>query len=169
MSEIIHMGAADDVQFKNAMAMMAAAVKVVTTDGPAGRAGLTVTAACSVCQEPPRLLVCVNVTASAHPFLQQNGKLTLNILATDQQDVAMAFAGKVAQEKRFDLGDWTEDDLGQPSLQGACARFTCSVHETMQSGTHTIFICNVHVASGDKDKLPLIYFDRNMMPLAKVA
>ncbi|WEO74321.1 flavin reductase family protein [Agrobacterium vitis] len=169
MSEIIHMGAADDVQFKDAMAMMAAAVKVVTTDGPAGRAGLTVTAACSVCQEPPRLLVCVNVTASAHPFLQQNGRLTLNILAADQQDVAMAFGGKVAQEKRFDLGEWTEDDLGQPSLQGACARFTCSVHETMQSGTHTIFICNVHVASGDKDKLPLIYFDRNMMPLAKVA
>ncbi|MGV1894903.1 MULTISPECIES: flavin reductase family protein [Rhizobium/Agrobacterium group] len=169
MCETIHRVTADDAQFKDAMAMMAAAVKVVTTSGPAGRAGLTVTAACSVCQDPPRLLVCVNGTASAHPFLLQNARLTLNILATDQQEIAMAFAGKVTQEKRFNIGEWTEDECGQPSLRGACAHFTCSVHETMQSGTHTIFICDVHVASADKDKLPLIYFDRNMMPLAKVA
>lgn len=169
MSERITLGAADEVQFKDAMAMMAAAVKVVATDGPAGRAGLTVTAACSVCQEPPRLLVCVNTNASAHPVVQRNAMLTLNILAIDQQDIAMAFAGKVAQQQRFAVGEWAGDELGQPALRGACARFSCSVHETLLSGTHTIFICDVHFASGNRDKLPLVYFDRNMTSIAQVA
>lgn len=157
------------VQFKDAMAMMAAAVQVVTTDGPAGRGGLTVTAACSVCQDPPRLLVCVNSSASAHPYIHANGRLSLNVLATGQEDVAMAFAGKVAPELRFDIGSWSWDDLGQPVLHGACAHFSCVVHETLTSGTHTIFVCDVHNAQGEKGRLPLLYHDRIMVPLAKVA
>lgn len=162
-------GAADADRFKDAMAMMAAAVKIVTTDGMAGRGGLTVTAACSVSQEPPRLLVCVNTTASAHPIFLENGRLNLNVLAEDQEAVAGAFAGQVSPEKRFEIGRWSVDELGQPALEGACARFSCSVHETMRSGTHTIFVCDVHVASGEKGRLPLIYFDRSMTTLPQVA
>ncbi|NSZ03184.1 flavin reductase [Agrobacterium tumefaciens] len=151
------------------MAMMAAAVKVVTTDGQAGRGGLTVTAACSVSQEPPRLLVCVNTTASAHPIVLENGRLSLNILSNGQEAVAGAFGGQVAPEKRFEIGEWTVDELGQPALEGACARFSCSIHETMRSGTHTIFVCDVHAASGDRVRMPLVYFDRNMTTLPQVA
>ncbi|WP_233124586.1 flavin reductase family protein [Agrobacterium vaccinii] len=156
---------ADTRDFKDAMSMMAAAVQVVTTDGSAGRAGLTVTAACSVCQEPPRLLVCVNTNASAHPAVIENGRLSLNILSTEHGDIAAAFGGKLPPEKRFELGKWTSDELGQPLLEGACAHFSCSVHETLQSGTHTIFVCNVHFATGNKGSLPLVYFDRNMTTL----
>ncbi|MGR6467673.1 flavin reductase family protein [Rhizobium sp. PAMB 3182] len=162
-------GAANADRFKDAMAMMAAAVKVVTTDGKAGRGGLTVTAACSVCQEPPRLLVCVNTTASAHPIVLENGRLSLNILSEGQEAVAAAFGGQVSPEKRFEIGQWTVDELGQPVLEGACARFSCSVHETMRSGTHTIFVCDVHIASGERGSVPLIYFNRSIMTLPQVA
>ncbi|NKK75282.1 flavin reductase [Rhizobium leguminosarum bv. viciae] len=151
------------------MAMMAAAVKVVTTDGKAGRGGLTVTAACSVSQEPPRLLVCVNTTASAHPIVLENGRLSLNILSKGQEEVAGAFGGQVSPEKRFEIGRWIIDELGQPALEGACARFSCSVHETMRSGTHTIFVCDVHAASRERGHQPLVYFDRNMITLPLVA
>lgn len=156
-------------KFKDAMAMMAAAVKVVTTDGKAGRGGLTVTAACSVSQEPPRLLVCVNTTASAHPIVLENGRLSLNVLSNGQEAVAGAFGGQVSPERRFEIGQWTIDELGQPALEGVCARFSCSVHETMQSGTHTIFVCDVHAASREKGRQPLVYFDRNMITLPRVA
>jgi flavin reductase len=161
--------ASDMAKFKDAMAMMAAAVKVVTTDGKAGRGGLTVTAACSVSQEPPRLLVCVNTTASAHPIVLENGRLSLNILSKGQEEVAGAFGGQVSPEKRFEIGRWTVDELGQPALEGACARFSCSVHETMRSGTHTIFVCDVHAASRERGHQPLVYFDRNMITLPLVA
>ncbi|NTH22944.1 flavin reductase [Agrobacterium rhizogenes] len=151
------------------MAMMAAAVKIVTTDGPGGRAGLTVTAACSVSQEPPRLLVCVNTNASAHPVALKNGRLSLNILSDAHHDIASAFGGRLPPDKRFDLGEWLTDEFGQPLLEGACAHFSCSVHETLESGTHTIFVCNVHSARGNSNVRPLVYFDRTMMTLPQVA
>ncbi|WP_321384436.1 flavin reductase family protein [Rhizobium sp.] len=165
----IKISAANADRFKDAMAMMAAAVKVVTTDGKAGRGGLTVTAACSVCQEPPRLLVCVNTTASAHPIILDNGRLSLNVLSEGQEAVAGAFGGQVSPEKRFEIGHWTVDELGQPALEGACARFSCFVHEAIRSGTHTIFLCDVHLASDEKGRLPLIYFDRSIITLPQVA
>lgn len=159
----------DAANFKGAMARMAAAVKVLATDGKAGRGGLTVTAACSVSQQPPRLLVCVNKTASAHSILLQNGRLSLNILSDGQEAVAGAFGGQISPEKRFEIGEWTIDELGQPALKGACARFSCSIHETMQSGTHTIFVCDVHAASSEPGPQPLVYCDRSMVILPRVA
>ena len=48
-----------DIQaFRGAMAKLAAAVNVITTDGQHGRAGFTATAVCSVTDQPPMLLVC---------------------------------------------------------------------------------------------------------------
>ncbi|MDR6101538.1 flavin reductase (DIM6/NTAB) family NADH-FMN oxidoreductase RutF [Agrobacterium larrymoorei] len=169
MSTDKNIEAAENANFKNAMAMMAAAVEVVATDGKAGRGGLTVTAACSVSQEPPRLLVCVNTSASAHRVVVENGRLSLNILAKGQEAVAGAFGGKVPPEQRFEVGEWGSDELGQPILKDACARFSCSIHDTMRSGTHTIFLCDVHVADSQRGPLPLVYFDRMMTTLPQVA
>ena len=38
--------------FRNAMARLGAAVNIITTDGPAGRAGFTASAVCSVTDTP---------------------------------------------------------------------------------------------------------------------
>ncbi|GEB48536.1 flavin reductase family protein [Streptomyces cacaoi] len=43
------------------MGNAATGVTVVTTDGPHGRYGQTVSAMCSVSADPPALLVCVTV------------------------------------------------------------------------------------------------------------
>ena len=61
--------------FRNAMSVLASAVNVVTTDGPAGRAGFTATAVCSVSDEPPSLLVCLNRSASVYDIFQANDHL----------------------------------------------------------------------------------------------
>ncbi|MET4385446.1 flavin reductase (DIM6/NTAB) family NADH-FMN oxidoreductase RutF [Bradyrhizobium sp. F1.4.3] len=52
--------------YRDAMARLGAAVSIVTTDGPAGRAGFTASAACSVTDDPPTLLVCMNRASSAY-------------------------------------------------------------------------------------------------------
>lgn len=39
---------ADKASFRDAMAHVGAAVNIITTDGPAGRAGFTASAVCSV-------------------------------------------------------------------------------------------------------------------------
>ena len=48
--------------YREAMARLGAAVNVITTDGPGGRAGFTASAVCSVTDSPPTLLVCANRT-----------------------------------------------------------------------------------------------------------
>lgn len=54
------------LEYRNAMARLGAAVNIVTTDGVAGRAGFAATAVCSVSDNPPTLLVCLNRNASAY-------------------------------------------------------------------------------------------------------
>ena len=48
------------LEFRDAMARVCAPVNIITTDGPAGRGGFTATAMCSVSDDPPTLLVCMN-------------------------------------------------------------------------------------------------------------
>ena len=48
--------------YREAMARLGAAVNVIATDGPGGRAGFTASAVCSVTDTPPTLLVCANRT-----------------------------------------------------------------------------------------------------------
>src|SRR3981189_248751 len=50
----------DPTAFREAMSRLGAAVHVITTAGPAGKAGTTATAVCSVTDAPPTLLVCLN-------------------------------------------------------------------------------------------------------------
>ncbi|TGV53477.1 flavin reductase, partial [Mesorhizobium sp. M2D.F.Ca.ET.160.01.1.1] len=45
--------------YRDAMSHFAGHVHVVTTDGPAGKRGATVIAACSVSDTPPTILVCL--------------------------------------------------------------------------------------------------------------
>ncbi len=51
------MNIVDQQTFRDAMSCMGAAVNIITTDGPAGRAGFTASAVCSVTDTPPTLLV----------------------------------------------------------------------------------------------------------------
>ena len=62
-------------EFRQAMAHLAAAVNIVTTEGPHGKLGITVTAVCSVTDTPPTVLVCVNKRSAAHDIFQNNGVL----------------------------------------------------------------------------------------------
>ena len=62
----------DKQSFKKAMRHCAGAVALVTVGTePGRRTGLTVTSACSLSDDPPSLLVCVNRNASAHATIRE--------------------------------------------------------------------------------------------------
>ena len=88
------MNAVPKSDYRDAMARLGAAVHVITTDGPGGRAGFTASAVCSVTDEPPTLLVCLNRSASVYPAFQANGVLCVNALAAGQQQLSSLFGGK---------------------------------------------------------------------------
>ncbi len=155
--------------FKKGMRELAAAVNIVTAAHNGTQDGLTATAACSVSAEPPQLLICVNKDASGHDLIQESGKFALNVLARDQEKVAMRFAGMDGSDRseRFDLGEWSELVTVTPCLDGALVNFDCEVTEQITAGTHSIFIGHiVGSRTGDKDGAPLLYGDGQFTGLA---
>ena len=131
--------------FKKGMRELAAAVNVITAAHDGKQDGLTATAACSVSAEPPQLLICVNTEAGEHNLIKESGKLVLNILARDQEDIAMRFAGMDGADRseRFGLGTWSELTTGTPCLDGALVNFDCEVAQQITAGTHSIFIGHI--------------------------
>ena len=71
--------------YREAMARLGAAVNVITTDGPGGKAGFTASAVTSVTDTPPTLLVCANRTNDSYPAMRQNGVLCVNTLTPGER------------------------------------------------------------------------------------
>lgn len=154
--------------FRSAMAHLAAAVNVITTDGPHGRAGFTATAVCSVTDQPPTLLVCINRSASAFEAFAGNGSVCVNTLANGHEALSNAFGGKTPQAERFALGDWTAGPSGAPMLEGATLAFDCKVAKTVSVGTHDILFCEVVHIRHQADADVLVYFNRGYHPVGPV-
>ena len=146
--------------YRHAMAKLAAAVNIVTTDGPGGRAGFTASAVCSICADPATLLICLNRSASAHAFFRANPSLCVNVLTPLHRDIAAAFAGKIPMAQRFDTGNWISAVTGAPVLADAAASFDCRIVERNPVGTHTLLLCEVIHARHREDSDALVYFSR---------
>ena len=82
-------------RFLNGMSHAACTVNVVTTDGPAGRAGVTVSAMSSVSADTdkPTLLVCVHHMSPAATAIVENRVFCVNVLRDDQSHISDTFAG----------------------------------------------------------------------------
>ena len=102
------------------MSRFAAAVLLVTTDGPAGLRGVTVSAACSVSDDPATMLVCLNQGSVHNRRFSGNGNFAVNVLASGSERLARAFAGEggLSVEERFALADWDRRVRWSPSTAG---------------------------------------------------
>ena len=147
--------------YRGAMARLAAAVNAVTTQGPAGLGGFTASAVCSVTDDPPTLIVCVNLASRQNEIIRSNRVLCVNTLAADQAEIATLFSTKeLPIEQRFAVGQWTTLATGSPVLQGAIASFDCKVVERLERGTHSVIFCEVQAIRVRTDGEPLLYVDR---------
>ncbi|MFG1399024.1 flavin reductase [Roseixanthobacter pseudopolyaromaticivorans] len=146
--------------YRDAMSRVGAAVNVVTTDGPGGKAGFTASAVCSVTDSPPTLLVCLNRGSSVSAAFQANGVLCVNTLAPSHKGLSNLFGGKTPMEERFAAAQWAPCATGAPMLADAVAAFDCRVARTVDVGTHCVLFCEVvGIAAGGTPEA-LIYFGR---------
>ncbi len=148
--------------YREAMAQLGAAVNVITTGGPGGRAGFTASAVCSVTDTPPTLLVCANRTNDSYPAMKANGVLCVNTLTGRQEQISPVFAGLTdrSMEARFDSGVWTTLVTGAPVLQGAAVVFDCRIDQVVEVGTHDVFFCIVEGVQVGSVHEVLIYYGR---------
>ncbi len=147
--------------FVAAMRANVTAVNLVTTDGPAGRFGITVSAVSSVSAEPPLILACVNRRSPAVAAIARNGVFCANALNADQAHIADCFAGRPRQGQAFDFGcgTWLPGRSGAPELAGAVASLDCAVFAQHSAGSHEIFIGRV-LGVISRALPPLLYWDR---------
>lgn len=142
--------------FLAAMRRVAATVTVVTTDGPAGLAGATVSAFTSLSADPPAVLVCLRADSKIAQTVLENGAFCVNVLPEDAADLARAFACPPGDDpaEHFRGLDIVAGAYG-PLLPRATT-FSCALTEHVLHNTHAICIGAVRGLSLAEEK-PLTY------------
>ncbi|WP_208998492.1 flavin reductase [Roseibium aquae] len=155
--------------FREAMSRVATAVHVVTTDGPGGRMGATVSAFCSVSDEPPSVLICLNRSTRLHAAILKNRVFCVNTLSEGHEDVSDAFAGRgqLAMEDRFARTSWAPLATGCPALEDASLSVDCGVFSLSEVGTHSVIIGTVSDIRMRESGRSLIYIQRGYRSLPK--
>lgn len=138
----------------------AASVCVVTLPGDEDLNGMTITAATSFSMDPPAVLICVNKAASVASRLQLDQQFGLTLLASDQEEIADAFAKSPSGRDRFTHGEWAHTQTA-PRLSGAVSNLTCTVVETIAYGSHVAVIGRVEEVLNDPSGIGLLYYNGN--------
>jgi flavin reductase (DIM6/NTAB) family NADH-FMN oxidoreductase RutF len=143
----------DDRQFRTAMGKFATGVTVITTDVDGDVHGMTANAFMSVSLGPKLVVVSIGEKARILEKIKQSKTFSVNILAADQQELSMIFAGQLKEhrEVEFDRLD------GKPVLKGAVAQIACEVSAEHLEGDHTLFIgrvTDIHL----EDAEPLVFY-----------
>lgn len=152
----------DSARFREAMSHVAASVHIITTDGPAGLAGITATSVASITVEPPMMLFCINRNSPSAVRMIKNGVFCINTLAPAHEALADIFAGRTDHhlEERFTSGKWTKLVTGAPVLIGAVAAFDCRLVEVKDVATHYIVIGAVEAVEFGPEANNLTYAHR---------
>jgi flavin reductase len=154
--------AVDAGRFREAMSRYGAAVHIITTDGERGKGGFTATAVCSVSDDPPTLLVCVNRKSQGGAVLAANGVFCVNTLAAGDEELSNMFAGRtgVATADRFASGAWETLATGAPILTSATVACDCRVVEINAVGSHNVIFGVVEAVKLGPPLPALVYHGR---------
>ncbi|MEU8197956.1 flavin reductase family protein [Microbispora amethystogenes] len=145
--------------FRALMSLFPTGVAVVGAMDDAGRPwGMTCSSLCSVCLEPPTLLVCLRTRSPTLNALLDSGTFTLNLLHDSARDVAELFASGAPD--RFERTPWhLPEAAGGPHLADAAhAVGDCEVESSRQVGDHTVVFARVlRVRVAGSGAAPLMY------------
>lgn len=143
--------------FLDTMASAASSVSVVTTEDAGASHGATVSAFCSLSVDPPMILVSLDNSSRLLRHIRNSGRFGLNLLASDQSDLARRFASKA--EGKFEGVDH-ELAAGVPRLAGTAGWVSCELHAEVPGGDHTILLGTV-VDAATTGRAPLTYYSRS--------
>ncbi|MGE0279100.1 MAG: LysR substrate-binding domain-containing protein [Rhizobiaceae bacterium] len=151
-------------RFLESMSRVASAVTVVTTDGDAGRFGVTVSSMTSVSADTsrPSLLVSIHHLSPAGEAIRKNRRFCANVLSGNQSFVSDLFSGrhKHLNDDRFGAVAWHAGATGSPIIEGAIVSLDCQLKTALFWGTHFILIGEVEQIALSRQRSPLVYANR---------
>ncbi len=128
----------DLVQLRKCFGQFATGVTVITYAVDGVPRGATVNSFTSVSMDPPLVLVAIGRQANAATGLNA-APFVVNVLATDQLDLALHFAGR----PRPGLTVPWELECRTPRLRGCVARIGCAPWKSVDAGDHILFLGKV--------------------------
>ncbi|MFB3167741.1 flavin reductase family protein [Neobacillus sp. 179-C4.2 HS] len=154
----------DDRQFRTAMGKFATGVTVITTELDGDIHGMTANAFMSVSLDPKLVVISIGEIAKILNKIKESKMFTVNILAADQQELSLIFAGQIKDPRQveFDRLD------GKPVLAGACVQVACEVSTAHVEGDHTLFIgkvTDIHL----EEKEPLVFVNGKYRELVGIS
>lgn len=136
--------------------MFATGVTIVTARAANGRLmGLTANSFNSVSLHPPLVLWSLYHAAASMAVFSSGSHYAINILASDQQDLAARFASNGVD--RWAGVQFAEGAGGAPLLAGAAATFECFNRSRYDEGDHVIFVGEVEHCSHRPGASPLLF------------
>jgi flavin reductase (DIM6/NTAB) family NADH-FMN oxidoreductase RutF len=131
--------------FRSAMRQLTGGVSVITAGRGRDISGMTVTSVSSLSVDPQALIVSINREASSWPLVRRYGFFGVNILTSDQIDIAERFTGRggLKGADRFAGAHWMTRVSGVPLLVGALAAIDCEVEDIVERHSHAIVIGRV--------------------------
>ena len=144
----------NDQDFRNAVGTFPTGVTIITTKHGDIVHGMTANAFMSVSLNPKLLVISIDEKASMLNKIKQSNRFALSILAENQHDISMHFAGQKKRDKEIQF-DWLD---GLPIISGSLANIVCTVKDAYIAGDHTLFIGElnqIHVADSG---FPLTFY-----------
>jgi cob(II)yrinic acid a,c-diamide reductase len=153
----------DPALYRDAMSRYAGHVQLVTTALGSERRGVTITAACSVSDNPATVLICLNNSNPKNEIFLHSGIFALNTLSADHRGLADSFSGKtgLTNDERFTVGKFETLVTGAPVLTDALAVFDCRVTEVRRGSTHDVIFGEVVGVHFSDAKPALLYMNRD--------
>lgn len=102
------------------------------------------------------MVVCLDTGSRTLEAVRHSGRLAVNVLAHDQEALAIRFAGKAPEGEKFADLDHRPVD-GVPVIGGVVAWLTGGIRELIPGGDHVIGVAEV-ASVGAPGGDPLLYF-----------
>jgi len=148
--------AIDPKELRSALGCFITGVVVVAATGEDGRrAGVTISSFNSVSLTPPLILWSLGLNAPSLAVFRTAKFFSVNILASDQQDICRQFA--TPADDKFRGVDIREGTGGVPVIPETAACFECATYARYPGGDHEIYLGEV-LSFHTSDREPLIHY-----------
>lgn len=153
-------GPVDGDRLREVMRRVASPVTVVTFLREGVPHGVTIGSFTSVSLNPPQVLFNVDQSTSVHDLLVETERFVVNILSSEQADLANHFAlSDLTAEEQFDPVSFRIESQ-TVILDDVLSTLVCQVRGVHEAGDSTIMVGEVVEAEIHGDRAPLLYYNR---------
>ena len=134
-------------------------VYIVTVEDQGQINGVTTPWVSQISFDPARVMVAISPLRRCHEMISNSGRFALNVLASNQVDVASRFALTTGRDMdKFEGVAPQRTPAGSPLLSGVFAYIDCELVDTVAVGDHSLFLGEVIGAEVlDSTLSPLIF------------